>query len=629
MKQNLYKRGSIFYLRINFGRKDVKVSLCTKDYYEAQQLRDAIMDKSRLIEAKEFFNQYGSSQDLKQVVRTIQSIVAEERSKNKGKLPESFRSSVGAYTDSHIKIKDQEYLEHMLQCVVGVIESERMRNGGILPEYLVNDLATLANPENLKEKTSPEQRELQKEVNGIFNCTDFITDKWYRLKDVVEYNQAYNEGVFNIALAYLGKHYTPPTTPATTETLLQLIAAGKLPNERTPQPATIFNKSFSETRPTQEVIPHNVAASALSNNLMTSQDVPHVTLQQIIDEYLIEKRAGTDANEGTIEGIKIVLDLVLEFFGPDTDINRVNERNWILEYKALVKRLPRHRNKSKFKDIPVRELVEMKHKNTLDIDTYNKYLRYLNAVMTHAERRDYIIKIKTYDLQDKNKKTARSQNDCFEEDDLVTLFSELHRKYGQRKNQEMFWIPLVSLFTSGRLNEVCQLTRHDVRLIDDVWCIDINDQCDDPKYMKAIKNKNSERIIPIHNTLIELGLLKYLNSLKTAKTANVWKLKYGTDKDKYSRGVGRSFSSIRKDLLNPPPRKKTFHSLRHTFITEFSNFTAADNVVYCAGHSTGIQTFDRYKKYKPVTLKVEVDKLKFPPKVELMFQEWIKEHNKK
>ncbi len=100
----------------------------------------------------------------------------------------------------------------------------------------------------------------------------------------------------------------------------------------------------------------------------------------------------------------------------------------------------------------------------------------------------------------------------------------------------------------------------------------------------------------------------------------MWGLPYRDSKDKYSRMVGRAFSDIRKTLNPPPPRRKTFHSLRHTFSSTFTKYTESHVVSYFMGHSTGTETFDRYTKYDDYEwLKQQIDKLTYSKKVEKMF----------
>ena len=84
-----------------------------------------------------------------------------------------------------------------------------------------------------------------------------------------------------------------------------------------------------------------------------------------------------------------------------------------------------------------------------------------------------------------------------------TLKRKSHIRY------PVYWIPLLGLHTGCRLNELCQLHVSDVKPIGRLWCLDINNESPD----KSLKNEPSIRTIPIHQVLIDLGFVKYVNYL--------------------------------------------------------------------------------------------------------------------
>lgn len=60
------------------------------------------------------------------------------------------------------------------------------------------------------------------------------------------------------------------------------------------------------------------------------------------------------------------------------------------------------------------------------------------------------------------------------------------------------------------LNEICQLYIDDIKISKGIWYFHINDERDD----QHIKNPQSNRIVPIHPVLIDLGILEYARSSK-------------------------------------------------------------------------------------------------------------------
>lgn len=69
------------------------------------------------------------------------------------------------------------------------------------------------------------------------------------------------------------------------------------------------------------------------------------------------------------------------------------------------------------------------------------------------------------------------------------------------------WLFPVLAYTGTRIEEICKLRKRDVRKQDDVWVIDINED------MGRNKNEHSTRLVPVHDKLLAMGLIKYAESL--------------------------------------------------------------------------------------------------------------------
>lgn len=114
---------------------------------------------------------------------------------------------------------------------------------------------------------------------------------------------------------------------------------------------------------------------------------------------------------------------------------------------------------------------------------------------------------------------------------------------------------------------------------------------------KSLKTVNALRQVPLHPRLIELGLLEYVDALKASGYDRLFpKLKY--NKIKGYRGIASNWFNgnyFGKVLGSPRDGKKTFHSLRHTFINAVDEFesnelTIAQLVGYVRGSTTAMTT---------------------------------------
>ena len=135
---------------------------------------------------------------------------------------------------------------------------------------------------------------------------------------------------------------------------------------------------------------------------------------------------------------------------------------------------------------------------------------------------------------------------------------------------------------------------------------------------KSTKTKSSERIIPIHQTLIDLGLISYRNQLESKGEQRLFPELSFNKTDGYGRQAGRWFNTkYLKDLgLKTKKKQRDFHSLRKTLTThlerqgvEFFGIKQLD------GHSVGDDiTMKHYtQKYTAEEmLNRVISKIKYP-----------------
>ena len=83
-----------------------------------------------------------------------------------------------------------------------------------------------------------------------------------------------------------------------------------------------------------------------------------------------------------------------------------------------------------------------------------------------------------------------------------------------------------------RTEEICKLRVDELKKEDGIWFFDIKGK---------VKTRNSVRRVPIHEKLIELGLLKYTALIKRSGEERLfWMLP--EINDKYSRTVSKFFN---------------------------------------------------------------------------------------
>ncbi|WP_330472276.1 site-specific integrase [Vibrio harveyi] len=194
-----------------------------------------------------------------------------------------------------------------------------------------------------------------------------------------------------------------------------------------------------------------------------------------------------------------------------------------------------------------------------------------------------------------DKKISQSKH-AYSNEDLRKLFSSSIYLNHDFKHPYQFWLPLLGLYTGARLNELCQLHTNDVVKINNVWCISINSDTSD----KRLKNVNSERLIPIHRTLKELGFIDFAKKRPSQRIFDELKLErdgYGTSPSKW---FGRYKSSLGFT------RGYDFHSLRHTFASSLKNALIPEVLANeLLGHTQSTISYERYGKEIDISTKAD------------------------
>lgn len=196
----------------------------------------------------------------------------------------------------------------------------------------------------------------------------------------------------------------------------------------------------------------------------------------------------------------------------------------------------------------------------------------------------------------------------FDKEDLEQIFSE-QLQMASKKLPDRYWICILALFTGCRVNELFQLNISDVKCEKGIWFFDINIENN-----KHIKNKFSIRKVPLHNEIIKLGFLQYIDALKKNKINAIFECT-GTDPLNGYRRLTAWFNVYLKSLKihQDEYRRKVFHSFRHTFITELQRLNVPLEVRQSiAGHSAKCITIDVYgEKSQLETMKEAIDKIDY------------------
>jgi len=234
--------------------------------------------------------------------------------------------------------------------------------------------------------------------------------------------------------------------------------------------------------------------------------------------------------------------------------------------RTLEKLPPRRKTDNRYNKKTIKQIIQMDVKNPMDKRTINQYIQRCSSWLNWVIRQGYYEETNIF--HGKSVSIGKSKNDItrqpFTDDHLKLIFNKeyLNKTLNSPSpcKYVFYWVPLIGLFHGTRLQETSQLHIDDIYPKDKIWVIDINENTPD----KKLKTPSSRRIIPLHQTLIDLGFLEYLHILERKERRRVFH-ELTLSRDGYTKNPSRFFNGYLKYLgIKSQNNKFDFHSFRHT-----------------------------------------------------------------
>ena len=344
---------------------------------------------------------------------------------------------------------------------------------------------------------------------------------------------------------------------------------------------------------------HSVGSTTPHNSLLSTP------ISKGLELFIGEKE---DIREKTEDEIRNSVKFLTECFGdiPIGDITK--EKSNII--KSHIKNYPKNRTKNpKYRDNDFHSLMKMNisQQDIIHLTTINKHLGNLSSFMIWCVNNGYCNTNPFTGMKIKQKKSPRDERDRFSEKELKEIFSKqnyLHLTKVEKDSYSKYWVPLIGCFTGMRCGEICSLYLDNVKEIkgnhrNKRWCFDILEEPNRPD--KKLKNQSSRRIVPIHDTLIDLGFIDFIKLLKKdperKRVFEELEYREGT----YIRSISRFWNNRYLPLLGIKTGKNGFHSFRHSFIDTLKQLGVEPHFINeLVGHSQGDISSDRYgNNYNP------------------------------
>ena len=361
-----------------------------------------------------------------------------------------------------------------------------------------------------------------------------------------------------------------------------------------------------------------------NNNSTTSYDLPYLP----IAGGLLSSNIKTFIDRKKVEGKSIkeigsdnkILEEFVEIIG-DIDFSAVTKRE-VSNYIDIQTKLPLNRTKSqKYRDLTIKEVMELNlpQKETQTPQNINKRLSKLSVFGNWGVRQGLLLTNPFSGMKFLVKKQP-NRRQPFTTDDLKKIlkpetylnwtinFEHPYKIHKVNNKLPYYWVFLLGIFSGMRTNEMCQLRLSDLKKVDKIWFMFVEDSEN-----TKVKTESSIRKIPLHPQLIELGFIDYVGNLRKKKKTRVfWELR--EDRDGFASKVSRHYNEKFLPAIGVwKKHTKVLYCTRHTFINKLYSARVDENVIKnLVGHEKEF-TMKHYggDPFTPERLLEEISKVNY------------------
>ncbi len=345
-----------------------------------------------------------------------------------------------------------------------------------------------------------------------------------------------------------------------------------------------------------------------------------VTLRALIAQHRAEPAWQKMSPKSKLKGAAQAR-LFEQVFGGDLDVSQIR-RSDAAELVSLLVRLPASATK-RFPGLTAPQAADAGAKVGAPLMTRltaSSYLSAFSTLMEFAVTRGVRADNPTTGLSvGVDGVAAKDRRHPFSKEQLIKIFTAplytgcLNDEAGYARvgpqivRRGRFWVPLMSLFTGMRMNEICQLLVRDVAQLDGVDVIIV---AADDAGVKRVKSAAGERFVPIHPELKRCGLLQYRDALAARGEKRLFpELTAARASGYLSDNFSKWFANFLRSC-GATQQRTSFHSFRHNYRDALREGNiSAERVRALGGWSSGRTEDDYGSGLRASTLAREIEKV--------------------
>ena len=302
-----------------------------------------------------------------------------------------------------------------------------------------------------------------------------------------------------------------------------------------------------------------------------------ITIGEIADRFWEERQnemLENNTGQQLIDTKHAQLGFLRELIGAETPVSAIND-DVVQNFRQTLSKMPTHR-KQRFPNLSIADAVKKAAETNASIlspVTQVQYLDTLRDVFAFAVRKGWLAinfaqgvkPIKKDQLSDEDKAKP------FTDQQIVQFFTGSFYKscrpgasqpYSKRDLGWRFWLPLFTLFTGARPNEICHLNIENVKCSKNgTWYLDLREA-------KRLKTKTSRRRIPIHPEILHIGFLAFVEERRKANGKHESQLFPEIRANKYNNAASYPTRRFRERFIPAEitlDERQSFYSFRHNF----------------------------------------------------------------
>jgi len=339
----------------------------------------------------------------------------------------------------------------------------------------------------------------------------------------------------------------------------------------------------------------------------------------MIAKQFFDFKSKNDWVAKTAADVKRVIALATELIGPDKPMALIDIEDVKRVRDALASLPPNYLKMSANKSANAQQAISANVSGaSLSVKTQDKYFTMFKQVLIWSANEGFLDKVPGANVKVAGLKKIipGEQRDPYSPDQLMKIIksplyighksADCRYKPGTLVVRDgYFWVPLIALHSGMRLGEILQLMKSDVKEENGIWYFDVN-----KGEGKSLKTASSKRRVPIHRSLIDLGLVYHVK--QGQQSGRIFpEIKIGADgyhSHDFSKWWGRFAGHV--GFKSP---RTAFHSFRHNFLDALR---AAETPEYInkalAGHSDS-SVHSQYGGGAMLSqLKTAIDKVSYP-----------------